>query len=147
MLGCMEPRPEPSAAELPESRVLACPPARYGLIAFGWLCVGLGAIGAFLPVMPTTIFLILALWAFSKSSARLHRWLYGHPRLGRPLRAWHAHRVIPVPAKCLALGMMLLSLVYVILFVAEGWALPLGLALALGTVAGYIVTRPHRAPA
>ncbi len=92
------------------------------------------------------LFLILALWAFSKSSPRFHRWLYSHPQLGRPLRAWHAHRVIPVPVKCLALSMMLLGLVYVILFVAEGWALPLGLALALGTVATYIVTRPHRIP-
>ncbi len=144
--GYMEPRPEPTAAAVPESHVLACPPARYGLIAFGWLCVGLGVIGAFLPVMPTTIFLILALWAFSKSSPRCHRWLYGHPQLGRPLRAWHAHRVIPIPAKCLALSMMLLSLVYVVLFIAEGWALPLGLTLALGTLAGYIVTRPHRIP-
>ncbi len=62
------------------------------------------------------------------------------------MRAWHAHRVIPIPAKCLALGMMLLSLVYVILFVVEGWALTLGLTLALGTVAAYIVTRPHRIP-
>ncbi len=142
----LEPTAAPTAADIPESRVLACPPARYGLIAFGWLCVGLGVIGAFLPVLPTTIFLILALWAFSKPSPPCHRWLYSHPRLGRPLRAWHAHRVIPIPAKCLALTMMLLGLVYVVLFVAEGWALPLGLALALGTVATYIVTRPHRIP-
>ncbi|MHA1153828.1 MAG: YbaN family protein [Alphaproteobacteria bacterium] len=130
--------------ELPESHVLGCPPARYGLIAFGWLCVGLGVIGAFLPVIPTTIFLILALWAFSKSSARFHRWLYRHPNLGRPLRDWHAHRVIPVPAKCLALTMMTASLLFVTFFVAEGWALPLGLALVLAAVASYIVTRPHR---
>jgi uncharacterized membrane protein YbaN (DUF454 family) len=143
----MDARPEQTTPEFPESRVLGCAPARYGLIAFGWLCVGMGVLGAFLPVMPTTIFLIMALWAFSRSSARFHRWLYSHPRLGRPLRAWHAHRVIPIPAKCLALSMMLLSLLYVSLFVAEGWALPLGLVLVLSTVAGYILTRPHRAPA
>jgi uncharacterized membrane protein YbaN (DUF454 family) len=132
--------------EIPESRVLTCPPARYGLIAFGWLNVGLGVIGAFLPVMPTTIFLILALWAFSKSSPRFHAWLYSHRILGKPLRAWQAHRVIPIPAKCLALTMMLLSLLYVTLFVAEGWALPISLALTLSAVAGYILSRPHRIP-
>ncbi len=143
----MERPPETAEFELPESPVLGCPPARYGLIAFGWLCVGLGVIGVVLPVMPTTIFLIMALWAFSKSSARVHRWLYSHPRLGRPLRDWQAHRVIPIPAKCLALGMMTASLLFVTVFVAEGWALPLGLALVLGTVAAYIVTRPHRMPA
>ena len=142
----MDARLEHVTPEVPEGRVLGCPPARYGLIAFGWLCVGLGVLGAILPVLPTTIFLIMALWAFSRSSARLHHWLYSHPRLGRPLRAWQVHRVIPIPAKCLALTMMLLSLLYVSLFVAEGWALPLGLALALGTVAGYILTRPHRLP-
>ncbi len=135
-----------TADQIPESRALSCPPARYGLIAFGWLNVGLGVIGAFLPVMPTTIFLIIALWAFSKSSARFHRWLYTHPRLGKPLRAWQAHRVIPIPAKCLALSMMLLSLIFVTLFVAEGWALPVALALVLGSVAAYIITRPHRNP-
>ena len=143
----MERRPQDFDNEFPESHELSCPPARHGLIAFGWICVGLGVIGAFLPVMPTTIFLIMALWAFSKSSVRFHRWLYSHPQLGRPLRDWQAHRVIPIPAKCLALGMMTLSLLYVTFFVAEGWALPIGLALGLGSVATYIVTRPHRIPA
>ena len=140
----MDARLEQTTPEFPEGRVLGCPPARYGLIGFGWLCVGMGVLGAFLPVLPTTIFLIMALWAFSRSSARLHRWLYSHPRLGRPLRAWQVHRVIPIPAKCLALSMMTASLLYVTFFVAEGWALPLGLALGLAAVAAFIVTRPHR---
>ncbi len=143
----MESPPETVECPLPESQVLGCPPARYGLIAFGWLCVGLGVIGAFLPVMPTTIFLIMALWAFSKSSARFHRWLYSHPRLGRPLRDWQAHRVIPIPAKCLALTMMMVSVIFVTLFVAEDWVLPVVLALTLSAVAGYILSRPHRIPA
>ncbi len=142
----MERPPEIVEYPLPESHLLSCPPARYGLIAFGWLCVGLGVIGAFLPVMPTTIFLILALWAFSKSSARFHGWLYSHPYLGRPLRAWQAHQVIPIPAKCLALTMMSLSVIFVTLFVAEDWVLPVALALTLSAVAGYILSRPHRIP-
>lgn len=134
----------PEGPGIPEGQVLTCPPARYGLMAFGWLNVGLGVIGAFLPVMPTTIFLILALWAFSKSSARFHGWLYRHPWLGRPLRNWQEHRVIPIPAKCLALSMMFLSLIFVTLFVAEGLALPVVLALTLSAVAGFILSCPHR---
>ncbi len=122
-----------------------CQPVRYGLIAFGWLNVALGVIGLFLPVMPTTIFLLIALWAFSKSSTRFHSWLYTHPTLGVTIRDWHAHRVIPVKAKILAIAVMSASLAYVTLFVAQGWLLPLALAAGLGAVATFILTRPSRA--
>lgn len=118
------------------------PALRPLLLAFGWLNVGLGVLGAVLPVMPTTVFLLLALWAFSKSSRRFHRWLYTHPTLGRTLRDWHEHRVIPTRAKVLALSMMAASLTYVSLGLAQSWALPAGLALVLGAVALFIVTRP-----
>ena len=104
------------------------PALRPFLIAFGWLNVGLGVIGALLPVMPTTVFLLLALRAFSKSSRRFHRWLYTHPTLGRTLRDWHEHRVIPTPAKVLALTMMAASLTYVSVDLAQSWTLPAGLA-------------------
>lgn len=123
-----------------------CPGIRHGLIAFGWLNVGLGALGLFLPVMPTTVFLLIALWAFSKSSPRFHRWLYAHPRLGRRLRDWHRHRVIPWPAKLLAVTMMLAGLLFVALFVSDNWVLPTSLGLLLTTVAAYILSRPSQLP-
>jgi uncharacterized membrane protein YbaN (DUF454 family) len=90
------------------------------------------------------VFLLIAAWAFSKCSLRFHRWLYEHPRLGRPVRDWHAHRVIPVRAKALAVTMMTASLLYVTLFVADGWMMPAGLAMALGAVAAFILSRPSR---
>lgn len=130
-----------------EEDVVVCAPVRYGLLLFGCLNVGLGVLGAVLPVMPTTVFLLIALWAFSKSSIRFHRWLFDHPILGRTIRAWHEHRVIPVRAKLMAVGMMTSSLIYVTLFVADGWALPLILAMVLGAVSVFIVTRPSRIPA
>ena len=54
---------------------------RIVLIALGWLCVGLGFIGIFVPGIPTTIFLIIALWAFSNSSKKLRDWLLNHKNL------------------------------------------------------------------
>ena len=69
--------------------------ARFGYLVLGCAFVGLGVIGAFLPVMPTTVFMIGALWAFSMSSKRLETWLLEHPRFGPRLVEWRAHRAIP----------------------------------------------------
>ena len=143
----MEPRPQHASIEVPESRILSCPGVRHGLFAFGGLNVIAGVAVLFLPVQPSTVFFLIALWAFSKSSARFHTWLYTHPRLGRPLRDWHAHRVIPLRAKVLAVTMMGASLLFVTTYVAEDWVLPAGLGAGLAAIAAYILTRPHRVSA
>lgn len=129
-----------------DPRIASYPPARFALLAFGWANVALGLIGLVLPVLPTTVFLLIALWAFSKSSPRLHRWLFAHPRFGRSLRAWHAHRVIPLRAKLLAVGAMAGSLACVALFVARSWELPAALGALLAPIAAYILSRPSRIP-
>ena len=143
----IDPRPEVAAIEIPESRILTCPGVRHGLFAFGLLNVLAGVAGLFLPVMPSTVFFLIALWAFSKSSTRFHAWLYTHPRLGRPLRDWHAHRMIPLRAKVAAVATMGASLLFVTMYVAEDWVLPAGLGAILAVIAAYIVTRPHRVSA
>ena len=68
---------------------------RPALVAFGWLNVGLGMLGTILPIMPTTVFLLVALWSFSKSSPYFHDWLYTHPRFGPTLKVWRDERAIP----------------------------------------------------
>jgi uncharacterized membrane protein YbaN (DUF454 family) len=120
------------------------PGARRALIALGWLCVALGAIGVVVPGMPTTIFLIIALWAFSRSSERFRAWLYDHPRFGPPLQAWHAHGVIPVRAKLAAVTVMAIS-VAIVAGLSHGWVGPAVLAALLVPVAAFIVTRPSAA--
>lgn len=116
---------------------------RYFLIGFGWLNVVMGAIGIVVPGLPTTIFLLIALWAFSKSSERFQTWLYDHKTLGPPLRNWHEHRAIPLKAKVLAVTMMTSSVVILAAFVAEDAVLPLIVSAILLPVAAYIVTRPN----
>lgn len=92
----------------------AAGPLRWLLLALGCACVGLGMAGAVLPVLPTTPFLLVAAWAFARSSRRLRTWLYGHPRFGPTLVAWHEHRAVPRRAKVAAISLMVLSLAYVI---------------------------------
>ncbi len=121
--------------------------ARWGLLAFGWLMVALGMIGVVVPGMPTTLFLITAVWAFSKCSVRLQRWLWKHKTFGPPIRAWHLHRIIPVKAKVMAAAMMTASFVYVTFFVAEDWVLPAVLAAVLVPSSAWILTRASAAPA
>ena len=121
-----------------------CKAARYGLIGLGCACTALGVAGLFLPVMPGTVFLLIAAWAFSRSSERLHLWLYNHPRFGRSIRDWHRHGLIPLRAKVLAIAMMTASFAYVAATASDGWWLPFVLGAALAPVAVWIATRPSR---
>ena len=82
----------------------------------GWCFFGLGAVGAVVPGLPTVPLMLVALWAFSRSSQRFHDWLYDHSLFGPPLQQWHSHRVIPPRAKLLAVATMLGSLTYLVFF-------------------------------
>jgi uncharacterized membrane protein YbaN (DUF454 family) len=112
----------------------------------GWLLFSLGVVGAFLPVLPTTPFMILALWCFARSSDRFHDWLYTHRLFGPPLQLWHEHRVIPLAAKYIALFFMVASLIYLFVFLdAAIWARVLmSTSMALG--AWFILTKPSLPP-
>lgn len=134
-----------SEATLRRSAVLAMPAKckRYALIAFGWLCVAIGLVGVVVPGLPTTIFMILAAWAFSKSSQRFQAWLLGHPRFGPAVIAWRDRGAIPACAKALALATMTLSLAVISVFVATTWVLPAIVGAIMLCVGLFIVTRPN----
>ncbi|MEQ8664575.1 MAG: YbaN family protein [Rhodospirillales bacterium] len=130
---------------MPPENVVRSPLMRAVLFVSACTMVIVGVIGIFLPGLPTTVFLLAAAWCFSRSSARFQRWLWYHPRLGRPVRDWYAYRVIPVRAKIVAVLMMGLSLAYVAYAVPEPWAWQV-LALILVPAAVYIVTRSSTRP-
>ena len=120
--------------------------ARWALIAFGWLNVIIALIGVVVPGLPTTIFLIIAFWAFSNSSERFQSWIWNHPKFGPSIRHWHNYRVIPVRAKILAVTMMSLSFCYLTFFVAESLMMPVLMALVMVPAGIYVVTRESLPP-
>lgn len=130
---------------LPGGNVVRAPVLRWALMAFSATMVVVGVIGIFVPGLPTTVFLLIAAWGFSKSSERLQLWLWRHPKLGPPIRNWYGHRVIPPKAKLLAVGMMTLSVIYVAYVVPSAWAWPV-MGLVLAPVAVYVLTRASAPP-
>ena len=118
---------------------------RAAYLAIGLACVGLGVLGVFLPVLPTTPFLLISLWAFSRSSMRLERWLLEHKRFGPRLVAWRTHRVIPLAAKLAAWGSMAASLTLMIVTGRSVIAIA-GAAGVMAIGATYVASRPSRPP-
>lgn len=94
---------------------------RYFLTGLGVLFVALGVLGAFVPLMPTTIFLILAAWCFARSSPRFHQALLDHRWCGPALRAWSEHRAMPMRAKRYALGSVFSTFFVSICLVSTLW--------------------------
>jgi len=78
----------------------------------GLFFVGLAILGAVLPIMPTTVFLLLASACFAKSSPRLHKKLLAHKTFGPMIYHWQENRSIPKKAKIIALVTMLCSLAW-----------------------------------
>lgn len=116
------------------------------LVVIGGLSVVLGVLGIFLPVLPTTPFLLLAAACFARSSSRFHDWLMHHRWFGEYLRYYTDGLGIPRAIKCRAIAVLWLSMgVSVVFFVPWLWLQLLLVAIALA-VSMYIWTRPTAPP-
>ena len=107
----------------------------------GFLSFGLGAIGVFLPLLPTVPFMLLAAFCFARGSESFHRWLVHHPRFGPAIRDWRAHGAISRQAKRAAVLAVALTFGLPVLLGVPARALALQAAV-LACVLLFILTRP-----
>ena len=114
------------------------------MIALGWLALALGFVGVFLPLLPTTPFVLLAAFFFSRGSKRLHRWLRDHHRFGSYVRDWEAEQVIPPFGKYAGTLMMLPSVGYALVTRDIPAALEVLMVVTLAAVLWFIWSRPSR---
>lgn len=110
-------------------------------ITLGYVCVGLGMAGAVLPLLPTTPFLLVALWAYFRSHPEKAQKLLDHPRFGPSLRAWREQGAIPTRAKIAAVGVMALSWLFVFFTATRPWV-PVLVGVILCCTATFVATRP-----
>jgi uncharacterized protein len=107
----------------------------------GTLFLALGVIGIFLPLLPTTPFLLLASACYLRGSERMHGWLLSHGRLGAYIQAYEQGRGIPRRAKALALAMMWPSIGYAVYRYPYPW-LQAALLLVAAGVTIYLLRLP-----
>lgn len=91
------------------------------LVGIGVVSVGLGVLGIFLPLLPTTPFLLLAAWCFIRSSSRLHHWLITHPWFGDYIYYYQEYRAISLRVKISSLVLLWLTIGYSVMMVIESW--------------------------
>ena len=116
-------------------------PSRLLWRAIGFLALGCGAVGIALPLVPTTPFLLVAAYAFQRSSPRWEAWLRTHPRIGPMLETWRRTGGLDRRTKGIAVVVMIATLAATAALGAPLWVLALQ-AVAMTGAAAFILTRP-----
>lgn len=119
---------------------------RIVLFVTGWLATALGALGAVLPILPTTPFLLLAAACFAKSSPRSRAWLLRSPVLGPVLEQYLQHRVVPQRAKAVALLLLWPSIGWTATRAVSVPAVDAALVILAFVVTLYLLSLPSRHP-
>ena len=126
-----------------EVKMIRSPIIRYLLIGLSFIFLAIGVIGIFLPVLPTTPFILLSAFLYARSSTRFYNWIMNHKIMGPPLRQWKTDRSIPKKAKILAITMIAITIIPSALFIIPILAVKI-LLIAIGlAVSIYIGTRPN----
>ena len=124
-------------------RLSTNPAVRFLWLVLGLLFTGLGIVGAFLPVMPTTVFLLVAAFFFARSSPKFYNWLLNNRAFGPLIRDWRAGLGLPLRAKVLAVSLIGVTVGSSALAVPVLWVKVMLVFVGLG-VSAYLLTRPTK---
>ncbi|WP_367399333.1 YbaN family protein [Halomonas sp. Y3] len=111
-------------------------------VALAALSFAVGFLGLFLPLLPTTEFMLAAVYCASRGSPRFEAWIRSRRHVGPLLENWERERAIPRRAKFVAVGMIGASMVMILLHLGEGW-LRWAIVALLVAVAAWLITRPE----
>ncbi len=113
-------------------------------LTLGFISIVLGFIGLFLPILPTTPFLILAAYLFSKSSKKMHNWLLEHRLFGPIINDWEKYGAISVKTKWIACSAIIIFFSYTLIFVEVNLYIKVIVAASGIAVMAFILSRPSR---
>jgi uncharacterized membrane protein YbaN (DUF454 family) len=119
---------------------------RAALIVLGFSCVGVSLVGLVFPIIPRVPFLLLAAWAFSRSSQRFHDWLMNHRWFGPIIQNWKTHRVIPIHVKVFSVIGMSSAVIYLNWFSSAPEAIRIGMTAVIACFALFVLTRRSAPP-
>jgi uncharacterized membrane protein YbaN (DUF454 family) len=114
--------------------------SRWLLMTIGILSVGLGTAGIFLPLLPTTPFLLFAAACFIRSSDRLYQWLIHNRWFGSYTRNYQEHRTLPLRAKVITPVLLWTTMTYSVLILLHHWALQVLLILIAAAVTVHLLS-------
>ncbi len=112
------------------------------LIFLGSISLALGVIGIFLPILPTTPFLLLTAWLYAKSSPTLYHWLLTNKYFGKYIRRYRQGLGIPLKTKIIAISSLWLTILTSIVFFVQSTIIDIILFLIACAVTYHILRRP-----
>lgn len=115
------------------------PIIRYTYISLGILSCALGVIGIFVPLLPTTPFLLLSAALLFRSSPRLYNRLLNHPQLGPYIRNFREHKAIPLRVKIISVSLVWITILHAVIFLLDHWVLESLLLLLAAGITAYIL--------
>ena len=112
------------------------------LLLFGFISLGLGLIGSILPLLPTTPFLLLAAYFFSKSSDKWYQWLINLPKVGKQIKSWNEHGVISKSSKFFCFISIVGVITWLTIYTNYNQIIKTIIPLTLISLLAFILTRP-----